>query len=351
VANPTSLQPPADTKQSTPSATVTNNRVCNPSIADDGGEIPSFERVVNFARPRVNATSRVELSNLGFNDMTEVNGNGPLRDMDARTQKLGHDHTDSMIDLQSGVGVDHPGMPTSTNQCGWLVGLHQTDMQGVNNMNRDNPSGTSPVTDVSRDADFDQLFDPVAISNPTRSHLEQDTWNVSDNITLSRPSASAGATANFGGNDGTVWARKWDMNMLTNAYGISDGDKEVLLEQDSPWCWGALMYQHQKSPSRLHGPLLSQHASPAFPLETGALDTDLHNNTMPLAAVSVRYATRFTPGADLQTGGVLAQRTWSRHPSPMHLRVPQKEENIGHDAHLRLFPLSISAVGPEFARG
>jgi hypothetical protein len=139
-----------------------------------------------------------------------------------------------MIDLQSGVGVDHSGTRTSTNQCGRLVGLHQTDTQAVNNMNRDNPLGTSPVTDVFGDADFDQLFDPVVISNPTRSHLEKDTWNVSDNIMLSRPSTSAGATANFGGNDGTVWAREWDVNMLTNAYSIFDGDMEVLLEQDSP---------------------------------------------------------------------------------------------------------------------
>jgi hypothetical protein len=111
------------------------------------------------------------------------------------------------------------------------------------------------------------------------------------------------------------------------------------------------MYQHQKSPSRLHGPLLSQHAATAFPLETGTLGSDLHNPTMSLAAVSMRHATRFTPGADLQTGDVLVQRTWSRHSSPMHLRVPQKEEDTGRDAHLRLFPRYISAVGPKFARG
>jgi hypothetical protein len=349
--NATSLQPPADTKESMPSTTGTSNRVCKSSVPNGSRDISSFGRAVNHARLRSNTISRIESSSRGCNDMTKADANGELHTMDARGQRLGHDYTDSMIDLQSGVGVDHSGMPTSTNQYGRLVGLHQTDMQAVNNMNRDNPSGTSPVTDISRDADFDQLFDPVAISNPTRSHLEQDTWNVSDNIMLSHPSASAGATANFGGNDGTVWAREWDMNMLTNAYSIFDDDMEVLLEQDSPWCWGALIYQHQKSPSRLHGPLLSQHASPAFPLETGALDLDLHNTTMPLAAVSMRHATRCTPGADLQIGGVLAQRTWSRHPSPIHFRVPQKEEDTGHDAHLRLFPRSISAVGPKFARG
>jgi hypothetical protein len=346
--NGTSLQPPVDTKESMPWATGTCNRVCKPSVPNGNRDIASFGRAVNYARLRSNAISRIESSSCGFNDMTNANANGDLHTMDARGQRPGHDYTDSMIDLQSGVGVDQSGTSTSTNQCGRLFGLHQTDVQAVNNMNRDKPLGTSPVTDVLGDADFDQLFDPLAISNPTRSHLEKDTWNVSDNIMLSRPSASAGATANFGGNDGTVWAREWDMNMLTNAYSISDSDTDVLLEQDSPWSWGAPMCQHQKSSSRLHGALLSQHASPAFPLETGALGSDLHNPTMSLAAVSMRHATRFTPGAGLQTGDVLVQRTWSRHPSPIHLRVPQKEEETGLDAHLRLFPRSISAVGPKF---